>query len=196
METTTKLENNEQKLNLIYEMITNAKQEINENGFIFLMWGWLVFFASMVNFAGLYFNYPQASMVWLLMIVGGIVTFIYYRKENKKEKVKSYIDSFLSYLWIAFGVSLFIVLFFQQKLGMATFPMVMLMYGIGTFVTGGAIRFKPLVYGGIWCWAMAVSAFFVDYKIQLLLLALAVLGSYIIPGHILRNRYNGRISRA
>jgi hypothetical protein len=196
MESTDKAVDKEQQLQLIYEMISAAKQEINENGFIFMMWGWLVFISCIVNFAGLYFGYPQAALVWLLMIAGGIITFIYYARQNKKEQLKNYIDVFLGYLWIAFGVTLFLVLFFQWKLGLSTYPMVMLIYGVGTFVTGGALKFRPLVFGGIWCWIMATAAFFVDFNLQLLLLALAVLGSYIIPGHLLRRKFNERLRSA
>ncbi|MGZ5242280.1 MAG: hypothetical protein ACXWDO_03465 [Bacteroidia bacterium] len=196
MQTSTNMTENEQKLHLIYEMISNAKQEINENGFIFLMWGWLVFLSSMVHFIGLQLGYPQAAIVWMLMIAGGIFTGIYYSRQSKKEKVKSYLDSFLTYLWIAFGAALFIVLFFQMRLGLSTFPMVMLIYGIGTFVTGGAIKFKPLIIGGIACWLLSAAAFFVNFEIQLLLLAASVMVSYIIPGYLLRRKFNGSVSRA
>lgn len=196
METTSNFTENEQKLQLIYEMIANAKQEINENGFIFLMWGWLVFLSSMVHYIGLQMGYPQAAAVWFLMIAGGIFTGIYFSRQNKKEKVKSYLDTFLTYLWIAFGAALFIVLVFQMRLGLSTFPMVMLIYGIGTFVTGGAIKFKPLIIGGIACWLLSIGAFFVDFEMQLLLLAASVLVSYIVPGYLLRKKFNERVSRA
>ncbi|MEJ7671852.1 MAG: hypothetical protein WKF59_03890 [Chitinophagaceae bacterium] len=52
------------------------------------------------------------------------------------------------------------------------------------------LRFKPLKIGGIICWLLAIGAMFTTYQYQLLLLALAVIAAWIIPGFILRAKYN------
>ena len=90
---------------------------------------------------------------------------------------------------VAFLVSLFMVLFFQQKLQLNCYPMVMMVYGVWLYVSGGALRFKPLMIGGVINWALAIAAFFADFQIQLLLLAAAVLLGYIVPGYMLKSRY-------
>ena len=95
----------------------------------------------------------------------------------------------MGYVLIAFLVSLFMVLFFQGMLKLNCYPMVMMVYGIWLFISGGAIKFKPLIAGGIVNWILCIVAFFVSFEIQLLLLALAVLLGYIIPGHMLKSRY-------
>ena len=47
--------------------------------------------------------------------------------------------------------------------------------------------------GGICNWIIAIAAVYVEFDIQLLLLALAVLVGYIIPGHMLSNHYKKNI---
>lgn len=183
----------QRNLELINEMIMSAKKELNDNGILLLMWGWLVFAASLGQFVLLKMNMPDISHYpWMLMPVGGVATLILVRKEVRETKVRTWVDTMMKYIWIAFVVSLTIVLTFMPKLHSSTFPMVLVIYGVGTFITGGALKFRPLVWGGISCWVLAVAAFFVSFEYQLLLTALAVLLSYITPGHILNYTFNRR----
>jgi membrane protein implicated in regulation of membrane protease activity len=66
-------------------------------------------------------------------------------------------------------------------------PITLVMYGLGIFVSGGVVDFKPLLVGGLVAWAGSVIAFFQPYTVQLLLVSVVVLVSYIVPGHMLRN---------
>ena len=108
---------------------------------------------------------------------------------KKKEKVKTYVDDFVKYALIAFLVCLTMVLFNMNKLGLNCYPMLMMVYGMWLFISGGSLKFRPLIIGGITNWIIAFAALYVDFNMQLLLLALAVLTGYIIPGHMLSNRY-------
>ena len=69
------------------------------------------------------------------------------------------------------------------------YPFYMLMYAMGTFVTGRALKFPPLVWGAIASWILAVVATFTSYETNMLLTSLAILLSYIIPGYLLRIKY-------
>ena len=189
METEEKSLNGNESLQIIQQMISQAKQQYSDDSFMYLLWGWLVFIASLSHYILAYEGFEYAQMVWLLMIVGGIASAIYGRKKRKLEQVKTYIDEFAKYVLTAFMVSLFIVLFFMQHLQLNCYPMVMMVYGIWLYVSGGTLRFKPIMIGGIINWVLAIAAFYADFNTQLLLLALAVLCGYIIPGYMLRNRY-------
>ena len=117
------------------------------------------------------------------------MTILYSARRKREKKVRTYLDDLMKYVLIAFLVSLCIVLFFQSKLGLATYPMVMMVYGIWLFISGGTIRFVPLMAGGIVNWILGIVAFFVTFDLQLLILALAVLLGYIIPGYMFRKKY-------
>lgn len=179
-----------ESLEVIQRMILTAKNDLEDDSFYFLLWGWFVFIASITQYVLMHFEIEMSYIGWMiLMPLGGLLTFIYGRKQNKSKKVKSYIDELMGYVLIAFLVSLFIVLFSQAMLKLNCYPMVMMVYGIWLFVSGGAIKFKPLIIGGIINWALCIASFFVSFEIQLLLLALAVLLGYIIPGHMLKSKY-------
>ncbi len=180
-----------ESLELIGKMIHTVKNDINDNSFYYLLWGWLVFIASMGHWIWQYFTLPMPYLTWIvLMPLGGIISIYYGFKFERKQKVRTYIDDIMKFVLIAFLVSLFMVLLFMPKLTIYTYPMVMMVYAIWLFISGGALRFKPLIYGGIVNWILAIGAMYVGFQTQLLLLALAVLLGYIIPGHMLKSRYN------
>jgi hypothetical protein len=161
-----------------------------DNSFYYLLWGWLVFAASLSHFIILRtesFSHPE--IVWMLMPVGGIMTALYSIRKKRNKHAKTYVDEFMKYVLIAFLVCLLISLFLQGKLQLNTYPVVLMVYGFWLFISGGAIKFKPLVIGGVINWLCAVAAFFVAFDMQLLLLATAVLLGYIIPGYMLRTKH-------
>ncbi len=191
METKDELLNEQESLRIIHEMIASVKCGIKDNGFFYLLWGWLVFIASLSNyFLQFVFGFDMPWLPWaILMPLGMITSMIAGAKLEKKKKVKTYIDDFLKYLLIAFLVCLFITLFFMQQFQLSCYPVVMMLYGIWLFVSGGAIRFRPLIIGGVINWILAIVALFVTFDYQLLLISTAVFLGYIIPGHILNYQF-------
>jgi hypothetical protein len=182
---------------VIEQMITSAKQEVKDNGFYFMLWGWLVFVAALIDYVlviGAYEPFREGhAIVWaILMPLGGAVSIIASFKKDKKSHVKTYIDELMRYVIRAFAISLFIVCFLMPFTSnwRAFYPVLLIVYAIWLYIAGGALRFKPLIWGGYANWALAAVAFFVGYDIQLLLLATAVLVGYIIPGHQLKSNYN------
>lgn len=180
-----------ESLEIIQNMINKTQRRYSDDSFYYIMWGWLVFVAAVAHFCLMQLNIEQAPVVWMLMPLGGIITGIYSAKQSKKEKIKTYVDTYMNYLWIALGIAMLILLSMGFKLGMLNvYPILLLIYGIGTFVSGGLMSFKPLVIGGVICFMLSAAAFFVSFQIQLLFIAGAMLSSYIIPGHILKAKFN------
>jgi hypothetical protein len=190
MENEKSIMSNEESLRIIRSMIESTKQDLRDNGSWFLLWGWLVFIACVLHYVLMEVGYEKPYQAWSLMILGGVISIIKGFREEKSQKVKTHIDEFMKYVLVAFLVSLFIVLGFMSKLGLNTYPLIMMVYGFWLFISGGVINFRPLQIGGIINWILAITAFFVGFELQLLILGIAVLLGYIIPGYILRNRYN------
>jgi hypothetical protein len=183
------MELNEQKsLQIIEDMIQKAKKQYSDDGFLLMLWGWLVFISALGHYLLLMINYQYPFITWGLMPVGGIISAIYGMKEKQKP-YRTYTDTIMSYTWSAFGISLFIVLIMMEKLQINCYPIVLLLYGIPTFISGGVLKHKPLIFGAVSCWTLSLISFFQPFDIQLLLLAAGILLAYIIPGHLLRNQY-------
>lgn len=183
----------EESIDLIRNMISKTKDSVADDSFYFLLWGWLVFGCCISSFIlKVYLRYPDHFIVWWLMPAGGIVSWIYGSKQAKKKKVKSFVDEALDYLWIAVGLAFFALVIINAVNGQnwqTAFTYYILLYAIGTFVSGSLIRFKPLVYGAMVNFVLAVVSVRYSYDYQLLIGALAIFTSYIIPGHLLRAKY-------
>jgi hypothetical protein len=190
--------NEKDAFHVIEQMIASAKREVKDNGFYFMFWGWLVFIAALIDYAllkGLIESLtPYHAVTWaILMPAGGVVTAIKSINDRKHEsKVKTYVDELLSYVVRAFVISLFIIclLMPMSENWSAFYPVLLIVYAIWLYIAGGALRFKPLIWGGYANWVLAIASFFVQYDIQLLFLACAVMVGYIIPGHRLKANYD------
>jgi hypothetical protein len=55
--------------------------------------------------------------------------------------------------------------------------------------TSGVKGFRPMLWGGLLCWACCIITFFTTIKIDLLLTALSSIGAWLIPGLILEKEY-------
>jgi hypothetical protein len=179
-----------ESLDIIQSMVRRAQQRYSDDSFYYIMWGWLVFAAAITHFVLIRLGVANSSVVWLAMPLGGIVSAVYGMRQSKREKVKTYVNTYMGYVWIALGVSMIVVLSMMFKMGIENvYPVLILLYGIGTFVSGGLLAFRPLIIGGVVCFGLAIGAFFVAFEYQLLLIAVAMLTSYIIPGHLLRAQF-------
>ena len=191
------MENNEtlspnESLKLIESMIHKAQNRFSENGTLYLLWGWVVFFCSIIQYLLLKFTtYTNASMIWLVTILILIYQVFYLSKKHKKEKVKTYTDEIIGYVWTTFGIcmGLFTLIMVKLNVWMLFYPFIFLFYGIPTFLSGAIMRFKPLMFGGICCWILSIAAIFLTSLEVILLFIPAVLFGWIIPGYLLRARF-------
>lgn len=182
---------------LIEEMISRTKEDLRDNGFFYYFWGWLVFVAAMLNLIILHFNLMDFhSWPWLVfMPLGGIVTAIASRKKETP-KVKTYVSHSMTVGAQAFSISLFIVCFAMPfgNQWKAFYPTIMVAYAIWLYFSGGLLKFKPLMWGAAINWATALVAYlWPNHEVHLILLAIGVLGGFIIPGHMLKVKSEKRV---
>lgn len=65
----------------------------------------------------------------------------------------------------------------------------LLVYAFPTLATGFIRKFKPMLLGGLLCLLCFIASLFLNTTYDFLLLAIAAVFSWLIPGLILRNRY-------
>lgn len=178
----------EQSLQIIKSMIEKAKHDVARNSFYLLLWGWLVFVAAMSHFLLMKLtNFSQPWLVWNLMLIGVIASIVRGIKESKKETVKTYIGETMKY----FGICLAILycsltfIFGYNDLWKFSYPIYILIYAVACFFMGSVMQFNLLRLTGLLCLPIMILSIYVPYEWQLPLMALAILISYIIPGHVL-----------
>jgi len=76
---------------LIESMINKAKNRFGENGFLYLLWGWVILFCSLGQFILVsLLHYPRHYLIWTTTWLALGVQFVYiYQKRRKKHADKS-----------------------------------------------------------------------------------------------------------
>jgi len=175
-------------LQLIQSMIEKTKEDISENRIYFLLWGWVTFIGILIQFLlKVVIGYKYHYLVWLITLIPTIYTINYSRKQS--HRVRTYIGESMGYLWMGIGISFSVLIFLisnTQQGWLIGYPFIILFYGLGTFISGKFLQFKPFVIGGIINWILAAGAILVSFDYQMLLAALAILTSYLIPGYLIK----------
>jgi len=185
-----------ESLQLIQSMIAKARRDMSDDSIYFLLWGWITFAACTGQFIlKNVLHYEKHYLVWLLVIPGVIISMYLGMKEGKKREATTYVGDSMKYLWMGMGISFFVLSMILSKMGWNNniFPFFILLYGLGTFISGKLLQFKPLVFGGVCAWAMAITSTYFNYDYQMLFGAAAILVSYIIPAYMLRSKNRSAI---
>ena len=185
----------EESLQVIRSMIEKTKTAVADNSFYFLLWGWLVFAAALLQYVLVVFvRTPMDGMAWNLMFVGFIVTIIRGARKQPR-RVKTYVDEGLRHIWECVLILQIVIalIYFKRGDWEHCYPFFILSYSIGCFLTGRLIRFAPLGWGAVACWAIAILMTYTDTPTNMLLTSVAVLVSYIIPGYLLRAQYKHQL---
>lgn len=194
METEEKNLNSKESLDLIADMIRQAKGNIRGEYMFFLIWGWTVTIACVLQYILISFKAAaHPEIAWLVMIPAFIYSFWYGYRKGKTAKVTTYTDTIYGHVWLAFLVSYFIILFFMKSLNFNINPLILILAGASTYLSGIVIRFKALIYGGIILWASAVINFLITDELQLLITAAAIVLGYLVPGYCLRSKNRSHV---
>lgn len=177
---------------LIASMINKAKNQVSENGFLYIIWGWVILICCIVQFlSDQFFHYPHANYIWFSMYAVIIFQIIYLIRNKKSGITKTYTEEINGFVWIAFAIGVILMVFICSKYGVyqIILPLLLIFYGIPTFLSGAILKFTPLLIGGISCWILAFVSIFTPAQAHLLVIATAVIAAWLIPGYLLQMKY-------
>jgi hypothetical protein len=175
-------------------MIEVSRKKLKRDGILFIFWGWALFFVSLSGYIGRSFvlTFTLENIIKIFEIVPPLlaVTFTIYYIIRQRKKVQTYIGISLRYVWISLFVSMVLVNLIQfNVLKSINFelqhPIVMVLMAFAVTVTGGILRYRLIIIGGIVFGLLALLASFLKLQEQLLIESAAWIIAFIIPGHIL-----------
>lgn len=193
----------QESFDIINKAILNFKINYKENSRVFLLWGWILTLASIFSFIILKISssWEAHELVagkweltgllffgnWIVLCsTGFIIMFFMVRKMKNDKKVYSHIDKFVENLWWVIAPSFFIAIFICIKYEIAPPPLMLLIGGIATTTTGLAIKFKPLIIGGMSFFIFSIASTFVTNEYLALVVCAAIICGYLIPGYLLK----------
>lgn len=189
-----------ESLALINEMISKAKHEIKDDGLGWLLWGGMIFLASITTFIIDVFSLRVSLWIgWNAFGVVAILLMVYSLFRSRKiRRAKTYVDELLYYFDIGFTICIFVIII---SINIAVNPgegfgYFLMVYAFLMLIEGAALRFKPLLIGAAVNWIGAIGIFFCeDFTYDMLITAGAVFIGYIIPGLMLRSQHKKRLQQ-
>jgi hypothetical protein len=176
-----------ESLSIISSMIEKTRHSFSDSSHYFLLWGYAAFIGCIGQYVLMSRGYEKHYMAWWITVLALVVHIYFIVRDTKRERVSTYIGEANGYLWMGLGFSFMILAVIFSQIGWQyCLPFYVLFYALGTFVSGSMIKFRPMVFGGALSFVIAAVTAFASYEYQLLLAALSLLTSYIIPGHLLR----------
>jgi uncharacterized protein with PQ loop repeat len=202
----------QESLRLIQAMINKAKNSYHDTGIGAIMWGSVIAICSLVKLSEIQFGYKLPFDIYLLTIIAVIPQVFITIKEKKERKVKSFDDAYMDYIWLGFGICIFLMIFVINSIFSVWEPVAkeyreltghvspflfrefiaslfLLLYGLPTFITGAACKFKPMLWGGIFCWVCCIVTIYTTIKVDLLLTAASAIMAWLIPGILMEREY-------
>ncbi|MDR0421298.1 MAG: hypothetical protein LBH30_07630 [Prevotellaceae bacterium] len=198
----------QESLAIISEMIDRARNNVQKgSGTFMIYWGITVATVALLNIALIYILSSMsispnwAFHIWWIMLPAWIVSFTLRQKRDRSALVKSHIDNIVASLWLAFAIScaIFLFMIFGLVYSLQEFnhffylinPIILLITGLGEFVTAKVCRFQPFLHGAIAMWAGSFACTLVvmlfktgnGVLVQLLILAICMLVAFVIPGY-------------
>lgn len=186
--------NETESLLVIKEMIQVSKNKLKQDGILFIVWGWALFFGSFSGYLRRDFLFSHmlnnilGFLGYVLPLIAISFTVYYLIKESKK--VQTYIGISIRYVWISLFVCMVLVNLIQYNvLKSINFelqhPIFMVLMAFSVTITGGILRHRLIIIGGAVFGILALAASYLNLQEQLLVESVAWTISFIIPGHIL-----------
>lgn len=178
----------QESLGLIADAIAKAKDNIRENSFGFLLWGWLIAIASFTYFLLRHYTDTQYYFIPFptLAAIGIVATIIFLKKKNSKMTL-TYTTYFINKMWIVLGICFIVVVFINVTQGKMPFTYTLIIAGIGTLVSGWVMKFMPLIIGGILFLVSAIASVYIVDEYKPLLHGIVFVAGYLMPGYLLKN---------
>jgi hypothetical protein len=185
----------QQSLQVIREMIRVSQKKLRNDGVLFIVWGWI----SFINY--FFLNYLTSVCITthqimqvvrplrvILPLLGFTYTLYYILKQRKK--VQTYIGISIRYVWFSLFVSMVMINLILYNVNHSInfelqHPIFMVLIAFAITATGGILRYKMIIAGGIIFGILAVLASHLELQDQILAEAIAWVVAFIIPGHIL-----------
>jgi uncharacterized protein with PQ loop repeat len=193
-------------------MINKAKDSYHDTGIGAMMWGTVIAVCALVKFSEIQFGYKLPFDIFLLALVAVIPQVFITIREKKERKVKSFDDNYMDYIWLGFGICLGLLIvinnvIFQAwdavaaeykiltgqsspfRMGEYISSLFLMLYGLPTFITGAACKFRPMLWGGLLCWVCCILALFTEIRVDFLLTALSAVMAWLVPGILMEKEY-------
>lgn len=175
-----------ESLELIDRMIHEGKNYFDESGINSLIGGFSILICSLLAFATAKgWSFPFNP--FYLLIPAFLVQTFFWRKGERQKKAKTFSDEAIDHVWGGFYISVFVVVMAGafSGIGYVIISICLFLTTLAAFCTGTIAKFRYLIFTSGVCWCLAAGSLFLLNEYSYLLLAVAAILVWIIPGFLM-----------
>ncbi len=181
-------------LQVIREMIEVSRRKLQNDGILFIAWGWALFYSAMSRFliSKILFSrmevraFKIAGVIISVFVLGYTLLYLW----QQRKKAQTWIGISLRWVWISVVFCMMMINLIQQNIlheirFELQHPIFMVVFAYAVIVSGVILRYRLMIIMGILFGLLAWISSFFELHQQLLFEAIAWFAAFILPGHIL-----------
>ncbi len=183
----------EEQISIIENSLKHSSKQKTGASNYYIIWGTILTVTFMVHFLNTHFKTDSTAMLADISIslyaVGGLLSFLQSRKDNKNETIVPLNEKVYTYSWIGASIGIGVMCISQGYSNnfIELFCIsILLIFGLINFIIGGVTNFKPLIIGGVLSMLLIIliPLSTIDYKF--LITAIGILFNCLIPGLMMK----------
>lgn len=95
-----------ESLAIITEMVNKVKNHYHENGSYLILWGCVIAFCGLVNFAQSFWKFSIGFDIWILAFVAVVPQVWLIIRENRRKTVKTHLGAAIDAIWFVYMMTI------------------------------------------------------------------------------------------
>ena len=171
----------------------SSKQKTGASNY-YIIWGAILPAYFIVQFLNVHFRTDFTALLsdisMSFYVLGGLLSLLQSRKDDKNETVVPLNEKVYKYAWIGASIGIGVISIISHGYSNNFIELfciiILLIFGLINFIIGGVTNFKPLIIGGVLSMLLIIliPLSTIDYKF--LITAIGILFNCLIPGLMMK----------
>ena len=183
----------EEQMSIIENSLKHTSKQKTGASNYYIIWGSVLTTTFMVHFLNTHFKTDSTAMLTDISIslyaVGGLLSFLQSKKDDKSETVVPLNEKVYKYAWIGASIGIGVMSISQgysNNFIELFCIIILLIFGLINFIIGGVTNFKPLIIGGVLSMLIIILIPLSNIDYKFLITAIGVLFNCLIPGLMMK----------
>ncbi len=183
----------EEQISIIESSLKHSSKQKTGASNYYIIWGSILPASFLVQFLHVHFRTDFTALLADISLsfyaLGGLLSFLQSRKDDKNETIVPLNEKVYKYAWIGASIGIGVMCIsegYSSNFIELFCIIILLIFGLINFIIGGVTNFKPLIIGGFLSMLLIIliPLSSIDYKF--LITAIGVLLNCLIPGLMMK----------
>ena len=184
----------EEQISIIENSLKHSSKQKTGASNYYIIWGAILPAYFIVQFLNVHFKTDFTALLsdisMSFYVLGGLLSFLQSRKDDKNETVVPLNEKVYKYAWIGASIGIGVMSIISQGYSNNFIELfciiILLIFGLINFIIGGVTNFKPLIIGGVLSMLLIILIPLSTIDFKFLITAIGILFNCLIPGLMMK----------